>query len=57
MDDHRDEAERLWGEAASADRRAEDMAERNPTYSEYLRKRADHCRRLARDEEDLADEG
>lgn len=56
MDDHRDEARRLRGEAASADRRAEDMAERNPTYADYLRRRADHCRRLAKDEERMADE-
>ena len=51
MDDRRDEADRLRGEAASADRRAEDMAERNPAYADHLRRRADHCRRLAQDEE------
>lgn len=44
-------AARLRAEATSCDRRADEMADRNPSYAEHLRKRADHCRRLARDEE------
>lgn len=48
----RDEAERLRTESKNCDRRAEDHRDDNPTYAAHLERRADHCRRLARDAED-----
>lgn len=50
--DRDDKATALRSAADADDRRAEEMAEQNPTYADYLTRRADHCRRLARDEED-----
>lgn len=51
-----DEAERLRGEAKRCDDRAEEHAEDNPMYAEHMRRRAAHCRRLARDEDDFQDQ-
>lgn len=45
------EAERLRIEAQNLERRAESKRDENPTYADHLQRRADHCRRLARDEE------
>jgi hypothetical protein len=45
----RDDADRLRIEAKNLDRRAEEKAEENPSYAAHLERRADHCRRLARD--------
>jgi len=50
MNDDR-EAERLRVEAANCERRADRHRDDNPTYADHLQRRADHCRRLARDEE------
>lgn len=47
--DDAEEAARLRTEAANLDRRAADKADDNPTYAAHLERRADHCRRLARD--------
>ena len=47
----RDEADRLRIEAANCDRRADEKRDENPTYAAHLERRADHCRRLARDAE------
>lgn len=55
MQGDEDEADRLRGEAKRCDERAEEHAEDNPMYAEHLRRRANHCRRLARDEEDFGD--
>ena len=58
MDDgDRDEAERRRAEAKNCERRAERHAAGNPMYAAHLGKRADHCRRLARDAERPAPEG
>lgn len=51
-----DEADRLRGEAKRCDDRAEEHAEDNPMYAEHMRRRATHCRRLARDEDDFQDQ-
>lgn len=44
-----DDADRLLAEARNLDRRADDL-DQPPTsaYADHLRRRADHCRRLAR---------
>ena len=46
-----DEARRLREEADRCEKRAQEEAEGNPMYADHLQRRADHCRRLARDEE------
>ena len=46
------EAQRLRSEAVSCERAAYRHREDNPRYADHLQRRADHCRRLARDEED-----
>ena len=46
-----DERERLRIEAKNLERRSEEEREDDPTYADHLQRRADHCRRLARDEE------
>ncbi len=45
------EAERLRGEADRMDRRAEEQADRNPMYAEYLSRVADAKRWRAKQEE------
>lgn len=50
-----DRAGRLRVEADNLDERAEEKADESPAYAEHLSRRADHCRRLARDEDRYGD--
>jgi hypothetical protein len=50
-----DRADRMRVEAKNLDKRAEEKADENPSYAEHLSRRADHCRRLARDEDRYGD--
>ena len=49
LTDGRAKAAELRREAADDDRAAEEAAERNPSFSEYLSRRAEWRRRLAND--------
>ena len=48
-DADREEAQRLRGEADRLDRRAAELHDENPSFADHLERRANHCRRLARD--------
>lgn len=50
------EAERLRVEAKNLDKRGQRDAEDNPMYAEHCRRRAAWCRKLARDEDDFAEQ-
>ncbi len=55
MQGDENEAERLRVEAKNCEKRAERHAEDNPSYADHMKRRAAHCKRLARDEEDFRD--